>query len=168
MANTLIVFYSYTGTSRRLAQLMAAQQGWPLGEITELNSRAGAGGTLRCVLDSLLRREPAIRYDGPEPSRFDTVVLVSPIWMYRLAGPMRTFVASRAESIERVAVVSVMGSAGAVNAVSEIATLLDVQPVQTAAFTSREVDDDSCAPRLQAFGDTLNASAAGAGQPRLI
>jgi flavodoxin len=30
MANALVVFYSYTGTSRKLAQLLAAQQGWPL------------------------------------------------------------------------------------------------------------------------------------------
>lgn len=46
----------------------------------------------RRVLDSLLRRRPGIRYQGPDPADFRAVVLVSPIWMYRLAGPMRSFV----------------------------------------------------------------------------
>lgn len=159
MADTLIVCYSYTGTSRVLAQLLSAQQGWPVGEVIELESRAGAGGTLRCILDSLLWRQPPIRYQGPDPARFDSLVLVSPIWMCRLAGPMRTFVASRAEVLEQVAVASVMGSAGAVNAVAEVASLLDDVAVEAAAFTSREVLDGSCAQRLQAFGDGLRANA---------
>lgn len=155
MANTLVVFYSYTGTSRQLAQLLAAQQNWPLAEIVELESRAGAAGTMRCVLDSLLRREPLIRYEGPDPAQFDAVLLVSPIWMYRLAGPMRSFIRSRAATLGPVAVVSVMGSAGAVNAVAEVASLLGRPPVQSVAFTSREVEDGSYAGRLQAFGDGL-------------
>ncbi len=159
MADTLIVCYSYTGTSRILARLLSAQQGWPVGEIIELASRAGASGTMRCILDSLLRRQPPIRYQGPDPVRFDNVVLVSPIWMYRLAGPMRTFVASRAEVLEQVAFISVMGSGGAVNAVAEVASLLDDVAVEAAAFTSREVLDGSCAQRLQAFGDGLRANA---------
>lgn len=158
MADTLIVCYSYTGTSRKLAQLLSAQQGWPVGEVVELESRAGASGTVRCMLDSLLRRQPPILYQGPDPSRFDAVVLVSPIWMYRLAGPMRTFVASRAEVLEQVALICVMGSAGAVNAVAEVASLLDDVAVEATAFTSREVFDGSCAPRLQVFGDGLRAS----------
>ncbi len=159
MADTLIICYSYTGTSRILAQLLSAQQGWPVGEVIELQSRAGAGGTVRCILDSLLRRQPPISYQGPDPARFDNVVLVSPIWMYRLAGPMRTFVASRAEVLEQVALISVMGSAGAVNAVAEVVSLLDDVAVEATAFTSREVLDGSCAQRLQAFGDRLRARA---------
>ena len=159
MARTLVVFYSYTGTAAELARLLAAQQDWGLGEIVELQGRAGARGTWRCVLDSLLRREPAIRYQGPDPARHDMVVLVSPIWMYRLAGPMRTFVASRAEVLEQVALISVMGSAGAGNAVAEVASLLDDVAVEATAFTSREVLDGSCAQRLQAFGDRLRARA---------
>ena len=158
MDSILAVCYSYTGTARRLAQLLCSHRGWPLGEVVEEHPRSGALGTLSCVLDSLLRRHPAVRYEGPDPADFHTVVLLSPIWMYRLAGPMRTFVASRAEVLEQVALICVMGSAGAVNAVAEVASLLDDVAVEATAFTSREVFDGSCAPRLQAFGDGLRAS----------
>src|SRR5665647_2974058 len=82
--------------------------------------RAGPTGTLRCVADSLLRRRPLIRYDGPGPGKFEAVVLVSPIWIYRLAGPMRSFVADRVADLKRVAVVSVMGAQGASNAVAAV------------------------------------------------
>ena len=155
MDRILVVCYSYTGTSRQLAQLLCAQLGWPMGEVVEAHRRSGPTGTLRCVADSLLRRRPLIRYDGPDPREFEAVVLVSPIWIYRLAGPMRSFIADRAADLKQVAVVSVMGAKGASNAVAEIGRLLGHAPVAATSFTSREVDDGSCADRLQGFGRAL-------------
>ena len=151
MDSILVVCYSFTGVSRRAAQLLCSHHGWPLGEIRDAHSR----GNVRCVLDSLLRRHPKIAYEGPDPADFRTVVLVSPIWMYRLAGPMRSFVAQHREALRRVAVVSTMGSAGASNAVAEIAQTLGHAPVASAAFTAREIEDGSGTTRLLAFGDTL-------------
>lgn len=158
MSGILVVVYSYTGTSRRVADLLCSQHGWCMAEIAEVRPRSGALGTLRCVLDSLLRRQPAIRYDGPTPKDFDTVVLVSPIWALQLAGPMRSFVARRRDHLPEVAVLSVMGGEGAPNAVAEIARLIGRVPVLSAAVTMREVDDGSCATRLQAFGTALNSA----------
>ncbi len=155
MDTILVVCYSYTGTTRRLAQLLCSHHGWPLGEIREQQSRSGASGTLRCVLDSLLRRHPAVRYFGPDPEDFHTVVLMSPIWAYRLAGPMRSFVASHRDLVRRFAVVSTMGSAGASNAVTEIAHLLGRPPILAEAFTTREVEDGTGTARLIEIGDRL-------------
>ena len=95
MSKILAVVYSCTGTSRRLAQLLVAQRQWPLDEVRDARPRNGLAGTSRCLPDSLFRRCPEIRYDGPNPAEFDAVVLISPIGAYRLAGPMRSFVAAR-------------------------------------------------------------------------
>lgn len=155
MDSMLVVYYSYTGVSRRAAELLASHHGWPLGEIRDVHPRAGATGTVRCVLDSLFSRRPAILYVGPEPGDFRTVVIVSPIWSYRLAGPMRSFIAEHASSIHRVAQVTTMNHGGASNAVGEVARLLRRPPVRTAAFTSREIEDGSGTDRLIRFGDAL-------------
>ncbi len=155
MDTILVVCYSYTGTARRLAQLLCSHHGWPLGEIVEEHPRAGAVGTLRCILDSLLRRHPAVRYEGPDPDDFHTVVLLSPIWMYRLAGPMRSFVAAHREALRHVAVILTMGRAGASNAVAEIADVLGRAPILVRTFTAREVEDGSGTGRLLDFADEL-------------
>ena len=104
---------------------LTVRAGTPLGEIADARPR----GTWRCVLDSLLRRRPEIHYRGPDPGDFRTVVLVSPIWMYRLAGPMRTFVQREKDAIRRVAVISTMNSGGASNALAEIATAAEFDHV---------------------------------------
>jgi hypothetical protein len=155
MDSILVVFYSYTGVSRRVAQQLASQRGWPLGEIREREPRWGARGNLRCVLDSLLARRPAIRYEGPDPAHFRTVVIVSPIWAYRLAGPMRSFLVEHVAHLTRVAQVTTMGEAGASNAIAEVARLLGRAPILTAEFTAREIADDTGTTRLLQFADAL-------------
>lgn len=155
MCKILAVVYSYSGTSRCLGRLLAAQWNWTLAEVSETRSRSGPAGTWRCLLDSLFRRCPEIRYDGPNPADFDAVVLISPIWVYRLAGPMRSFVAMQRASLRDVAVISGMGERGAPNAVAEVTRLIGRPPLMNAAFKSREVEDGSCAGRLQAFGKAV-------------
>jgi len=152
MSQVLVVVYSYTGTSSQLAQRLALEHGWPVGEIRDAKPRSGSW---RCVLDSLLRRRPAIRYEGPSPEGFDAVVLVSPIWMQRLAAPMRTFVARHADTLRDVAVVSVMNSRGASKAVAEVTRLLGRRPIFEAAFCTREVEDGDCAARAAAFAASV-------------
>jgi flavodoxin len=158
MSKILVVVYSYTGTCRRLADLLCDQQGWPMAEITDAQPRRGALGTWRCLLDSWLRREPPIHYTGLPPDGFDAVVLIAPIWAYRLAGPMRSFVASRRTSLADVAVAPVMGGSGAPNAIAEVGTLIGRAPILSTAFTAREVEDGSCAARLRAFGDGVRTA----------
>jgi len=163
MSKILVVTYSHTGSSRRLARTLSGAEKWTLAEIRDVRPRpAGALGGLRCVLDSLLRRRPPIHYNGPDPSRFDAVVLVSPIWASRLAGPMRSFVALHRGSLRKVAVVSVMGDSGAPNAVSEIAELLGRPPLADIAFKTKELDAADLAQRLQAFGRTVENGASDA------
>jgi len=160
MSKILVVVYSYTGTCRRLAELLCDEQGWPMAEITDARPRSGALGLWRCLFDSWLRRQPPIHYTGLPPDGFDAVVLVAPIWAYRLAGPMRTFVASRRESLAEVAVAPVMGGSGAPNAIAEVGRLLGRAPILSTAFTAREVEEGSCAARLRAFGDAVRAARA--------
>lgn len=156
--NVLVVVYSYTGTSLGVAKLMCSQQKWALASIEEVRPRSGAWGSWRCVLDSCLRRHPPVRYKGPPPGDFDAVVLVSPIWAWRLAGPMRTFVSLERARLPDVAVVSVMGGRGAENAAAEISDILGRAPIMTTAVTTREAEDGSCAARLQAFGAAVQSA----------
>lgn len=158
MARILVVTYSFTGSSLRLAQRLCELRGWPLGQIQDRHPRRGIPGTFRCVIDSLLRRQPAIDYSGPALAGFDAVVLIAPIWAKRLASPMRSFVARHHAQLRHFAVVSVMGGNGAPNAAAETAKILGRAPLMSIAFTTRQVDDGSCAARLLAFAQAMETA----------
>ncbi|MDM0116353.1 flavodoxin [Variovorax sp. J22R133] len=155
MSKVLVVVYSHTGTSRQLAALLCRQQGWTLAEIVEERPRRGIVGYGQCLIDSVLRRRPAIRYSGPPPHEYDAVVLVSPIWAFQIASPMRSFIMHRPDRLPDVAVISVMGASSALNALHEVSQMIGRTPILHAAFTQREVEDGSCAQRLQSFGAAI-------------
>ena len=119
-------------------------------EVSGARPRNGDVGTWRWLLDSFFRRCPEIRYGEPNHSEFDAVVLVSPIWAYRLAGAMRSFVVAQRASLRDVAVISVMGESGAPKS-----RLIGRPPLMNAAFKTRAVEDGSCAARLQACGKAV-------------
>ena len=156
---TLIVCYSNTGISRRVADLLSSKFKWPCGQVSEARSRTGAAGMLRCVMDSLFKRHPAIRYEGPDPRGFETVVLIAPIWLAELAAPMRSFVRDHARGLKYVAVISVMGGQGATNAFAEIDRILGRPPILSTSFTARAVDDGSYSSALEVFGSAVRDSA---------
>lgn len=68
---------------------------------------------------------------------------------------MRSFVARQRARLPDVAVLSVMGGQGAPNAAAEIGRILGRAPILSSSVTMREVDDGSCATRLQAFGTAV-------------
>lgn len=155
---TLVVFYSHTDMSRRVARMLSSEFGWATGEISDRHARVGAAGAFRCVLDTLLLLRPAIRYEGPDPRDFDSVVCVAPIWLSRMAAPMRTFIEAQASRMRRVAVISVMGHRGSSCAAAEADRLMGYAPALSASFMAREVGDGSYAPRLAAFGRAVRAT----------
>lgn len=165
MSKILVVTYSFTGTGNRLTELLCRSRNWQSACVTERRPRK-SWVTLRCALDSFFRMRPPIVYNGPDPSEFDLVVLVAPIWLRRLASPMRSFVASFQQRLRRVAVISVMGGKGGQNAAAEIGGLLDLAPIMSTTFTQREVDDGSYAPRLLALAAALDAATEVKGEVR--
>ncbi|MDQ3058569.1 MAG: flavodoxin [Pseudomonadota bacterium] len=158
MSEILVINYSNTGTSRRLAQLLCRQQGWPMAEISEVEPRRGLPGRVRCLLDSGLRRHPLICYTGPPPNEYDAVVLVAPVWSSRLAGPVRSFVKLMCEHLPDLALISVTQSWGAQEVIAELSSLMGCFPVLSTSFTPQEVNDGSCAARLQAFGKAIRTA----------
>ncbi len=88
----LVVFYSLTGKSRRVAEWLAAGLRAEMEEIVELRPRDFAlRGIVRSGLDSLLFRRPPIRPMNHREEIFDRIILSCPVWGGRIAGPARTW-----------------------------------------------------------------------------
>lgn len=152
MSDILVISYSNTGTSRQLARMLCEQQGWPMAEIREMQPRCGLSGQLRCLLDSWFRRRPLICYVGPAPNEYDAVILVAPVWSWRLAGPVRSFVKLMKEQLPDLAMISVSQGFGTEGVISELNSLMGYFPVLSTTFTPEEINNKSCLERLQVFG----------------
>ena len=88
MPDTLLIYFSRSGTTERLASQLAAKLGADLELVKPHVSYKGMGGYLRGIWHSLLRRRPAVER-GRDPGNYANVIIGSPIWAGRLSAPMR-------------------------------------------------------------------------------
>jgi len=90
--NPLIVFYSRSGNSRLVADTLKEQLSCKVACIQSTKNRVGFLGVLTCVLDQLMDRDDIIKPLEKNPKDYNPLILVSPIWIGKLASPARTFI----------------------------------------------------------------------------
>ena len=84
---TLIVYFSFTGNNAIVAKDFASDLNASVVRITEPRRRTGA----KIILDMLFNRTPRIDSLKIDWSAYDHTVLIAPIWNYRIAHPLKTF-----------------------------------------------------------------------------
>jgi multimeric flavodoxin WrbA len=90
----LLIYYSLTGNTRIVAAELGSAIGCERLELTSMRERTGFW-KVNCVIDQLFDRD-----DLPGPvridvSRYNPIIIACPIWIHRLASPMRTFLDHR-------------------------------------------------------------------------
>ena len=104
---TLIASFSLTGNNTMLAHHLAAALEADHEEITAERGM----GNFALALDAMLNRTPAIAAPIHDPSQYDLVVVVGPVWMGKIASPIRSYLKRRRSSLSRVAFLSICGGA---------------------------------------------------------
>ena len=135
----LVVYFSRTGHTRRLATRLARDLGAATAAITETRSRHGILGYQRSLYEATFRCEPEIKRLTRQPRDYDLVLIGTPIWGWQLASPVRSFARCYARSIRRTAFFCTLGGAGDRRAFAELARLLGRRPEAVLAITEAEL-----------------------------
>ena len=84
---TAIIYYSFSGNNKLLAETLADRLSADLIRITEPYKR----GAWRILWDMLFCRTPKINPVELNYEDYDHVMIMAPIWDFRIANPMKTF-----------------------------------------------------------------------------
>lgn len=139
-----IICYSRSGTGRMVAQQLEKLGNWPVHQIQDERPRVGLKGDIRCMMDILARRLPAIVYEGPTLDSFDHVILIAPVWLRSIAAPMRTFLRREGAGLREYSVICVFSGYGGLRAVDDIVTILKVKPRFILLLKQYEVLAEEC------------------------
>lgn len=90
---TLILYYSYGGNTRKIAQMIQREMGGDLAEIETVKPYTGSYNEVVNQGQDEVRSGymPAIKSLNLDLSSYDKVVLGSPVWWYTFAPAMNTF-----------------------------------------------------------------------------
>jgi flavodoxin len=101
--NSIVVFYSMRGTTKKVAERIAGALQCDLEEIKEPGSRKGLFGLLKSGREALRKVLPPICEPGKDPGGYDLVVLGTPVWAGTMASPMRSFLSKYGHRIKKAA-----------------------------------------------------------------
>lgn len=77
----LIVYYSWTGSTREAAEAVAQAVGGELFEVTETGRRSkGKWGFLMAGFQAIMGIPSRIREQLPDPKRYDAIYIGTPVW----------------------------------------------------------------------------------------
>ena len=126
MTKILIAYYSLTGYTRALAELLAEQSGdgARLLEIVPVKPytyfSAGVKGVTQAMTGTIVELSSAV----PETGGFDALVVLSPTWGWMSSPPVRSFVAGLPEGDGRPAVAGVTHAGGPIGSFERLAGLV--------------------------------------------
>jgi hypothetical protein len=85
----LVVYYSLTGNTERVAEDLAARLGADLERVDDRKNRSGFFGHLSAALDSVRERPAQITYIGKYPSDYALTLIGTPTWVGRMTPAVR-------------------------------------------------------------------------------
>ena len=89
--DALIVYYSRTGKSKVVSDTIMRNFCVDILEINDLKDRSGAWGFMGAAFDNMFDRYTEIEPKLPDLSEYSLIILVSPIWNWKLSAPISTF-----------------------------------------------------------------------------
>jgi flavodoxin len=89
---TLILYYSLTGNTRAGCEVLQAELGADIIEIKDLRKRDGKWGFFKTAIGSLVGKHTRIEPEQPDLTRYQNIILGSPIWTGKLSMAIRTII----------------------------------------------------------------------------
>jgi hypothetical protein len=155
----LVIFYSRSGTTRRIATALSAMLGSSIEEIVEGRSRDGFFGYFRSVIEARRKQLPNILPAKNDPSSFDLVAIGTPVWGWSVSSPVRAYLTANKDRLPAVAFFCTLGGKGSETAFAQMQGIIGKSPRATCAITAREVASGGQGPSLASFAEALRIPA---------
>lgn len=150
--HTLIVYYSRSGTTRKIAHVLKAALEADIAEINCERYRPGALRYLRAGYDSLRGNLPRIECPAFTADEYDLVLIGAPVWTSYPAVPIRAFLKEKPNLPPKVGVfLTYGGHSPAERAVEVMAAALPVPISAVLALRSQEIEDIRFSEAIPAF-----------------
>lgn len=153
---TLVVYFSRVGHTTRLAREIARRCGGDLDVIQEQHDHNSLPGKLRCVWHALTKAEAPIQQPLRNPSRYDLVIIGSPVWSSGVAPPVRTYVRQYADHFKQVAFFCAEGGSDDARTFAELSRLCGKRPLATFAVARKHLPPAAHMEGVSGFMDSMH------------
>lgn len=138
---TLLVYYSRTDVTKKIAEIIQEKLNCDIEEITDNNRYKGAIGYLKGGMNAAMRRTSEINPISKNPSDYDLVIIGTPVWASNMATPIYTYLMKYNKEIKKIASFCTCIRGGYDSALENISEVTGKKPVTTMFLTSKDIEN---------------------------
>ncbi|MCK5832892.1 NAD(P)H-dependent oxidoreductase [bacterium] len=151
----LIVYYSRTGVTEKVAKKLAELLSADIEAITEERDRSGPIQYALCGREALKELEPPINTPSKNAGEYDLIILGTPVWASKISSPLRSYIAFQRDKMNAVAFFCTHQGSGGKGAFRSMEKAVNKAPAAVADFRRKRVLDDEFLPKLDSFINAL-------------
>lgn len=140
---TLIVFYSNTGNTSKLAKILASKLESETLEIKDCRNRKGLIGFLRAGFDAITSNVTIIENFTEDFTKYDLVLIGTPVWAGRLTPAIRTFLIGNSEVLPEVAFFATHAGGGTSKTLVQLEKLASQEPLACLSIEKSDFSNGS-------------------------
>lgn len=153
MAKILVVFYSRTGTTKKVGEELAKSLSADIEEIIDKKNRSGPIGWLASGKDAMKKKITEINPIAKSPVNYDLILIGGPNWAGSISPAIRTYLTQQKQILfeKKIGFFCTMGGENPTNVFSQMEEILGKKPVSTLALRTKEVKDGSFIEKTKKF-----------------
>lgn len=157
MKKSLVVFYSRTGTTKRIAELVSKSIGCDIEEIVDLKNKSGVIGWLKAGREGAAKKLTKIGETFKDPSEYETIIIGTPVWAGNMSSAIRTWVSLNRKDLKNVAFF-VTGGAYNKNIFGDLIGACGKEPLAKLELKTRDIVENKFVEKIKAFTKELKGA----------
>ena len=135
---TLITYYTRTGTTEKLAEDLSVHFNADMLELKDNKNRSGVLGFLRSGFDALTSNVTVINDFNHKLEEYDVILIGTPVWAGKMTPAVRTFLLGNAEVFPEVGFFVTLGGTSAEKTLAGMEELAGKEPLASLVLSREE------------------------------
>jgi len=149
--NTLVVYYTRTGNTKKMAEEIAAKLDADRDEIIDKTKRSGFFGWFRAGYHSVREKLTEIEDMEKDPSNYDLIILGTPTWGGKMTPALRTYIIRYKDQLNKVAIFITSSGKKGNPLIESISEFCGKDPIATAHIIQKEIEEDKYQEKIDQF-----------------
>ncbi|OPY25352.1 MAG: flavodoxin [Methanocella sp. PtaU1.Bin125] len=151
----LLVYYSRTGHTRKIAEEITKELQCDMDEIIDTVNRSGAGGFMTCGRQATKKELTKILPPKKDPSQYDVVIIGTPVWALTMSSPVRTYIVENKDKLKKVAFFITFGGFGAESTFHDLEDLCGKAASGTLAINTPSLKEGNYLDGVKQFSEII-------------
>lgn len=151
----LIVYYSRTGVTAKVANTLAQACGADIERLQDLRPRDGAAGFLRSAWQGWRKLPGEIAPAQRRPADYPFILLGTPVWSGQMSAPMRSYILRQREHFRRIGLFCTAGGDDGQDVLTSMAEMCNKLPIASLCLRQSDVLSDHYQQALADFAGEL-------------